>query len=238
MIVNNETHAEAVAALRRWGKCHFARSAKIREFCDRIEAAHRHEMSKIVSKNGADFGQLGDAAARKRIATPAEGMPPKRDAHRGAHPETAESCLGTGEMENRQTVQIGEVSGGGRAEAKPRTATAGADPEPAKSLVNATENGRRSVVNNDVLKREINHSYIAQDVQVAIDTILAYAYTLTLENQVLRRRLEDAKRLLDDREIDREIVATHLNTEASASTRIRKIVNETPPATEKEGGAE
>ena len=32
---------------------------------DRIEAAHRREMSKIVSKNGADFGQLGDAAAMR-----------------------------------------------------------------------------------------------------------------------------------------------------------------------------
>jgi hypothetical protein len=42
-------------------------------------------------------------------------------------------------MENRQTVQIGEISGGGRAEAKSRTATAGADPEPAKSLVNAAK---------------------------------------------------------------------------------------------------
>ena len=89
---------------------------------------------------------------------------------------------------------------------------------------------------NDVIKREINHTYIPQDVQVAIDTILSYAYTTTLENQVLRRRLEDARRLLDDREIDEEIVATHMNTEASESTRLRKIVNETPTATEKEGG--
>ena len=87
---------------------------------------------------------------------------------------------------------------------------------------------------NDVLKREISHAYIPQDVQVAIDTILSYAYTINLENQVLRRRLEDAKRLLDDREIDKEIVATHMNTEASESIRIRKIANETLPATEKE----
>ena len=29
---------------------------------DRIEAAHEREMSKIASKNGADFGQLGNAA--------------------------------------------------------------------------------------------------------------------------------------------------------------------------------
>lgn len=91
---------------------------------------------------------------------------------------------------------------------------------------------------NDVLKREINHAYIPQDVQVAIDTILSYAYTVNLENQVLRRRLEDAKRLLDDSEIDKEIVATHMNTEASESTRLRKIVNETPPATEQKGATD
>ena len=88
---------------------------------------------------------------------------------------------------------------------------------------------------NDILKREINHAYLPQDVQVAIDTILSYAYTINLENQVLRRRLEDAKRLLDDREIDEEIVATHMNTEASESTRICKIANETPPATKQDG---
>ena len=88
---------------------------------------------------------------------------------------------------------------------------------------------------NDVIKREINHAYIPQDVQVAIDTILSYAYTITLENQVLRRRLEDAKRLLDDREIDKEIVETHMNTEASESMRISKIASETPPATEQKG---
>ena len=87
---------------------------------------------------------------------------------------------------------------------------------------------------NDVLKREINHAYIAQDVRAAIDTILSYAYALNLENQVLRRRLDETRRFLDDREICKEIVATHANTEASASTRIRKIVNEMPA---QEGGA-
>lgn len=80
---------------------------------------------------------------------------------------------------------------------------------------------------NDVIKREINHAYIPQKVQAAIDTILSYSYTITLENQVLRRRLEYVKRLIDEREIDKEVVATHRNTEASESTRIRKIVNET-----------
>lgn len=31
-------------------------------FADRLEAAHKRELSKNMSKNGADFGQLGDAA--------------------------------------------------------------------------------------------------------------------------------------------------------------------------------
>ena len=95
--------------------------------------------------------------------------------------------------------------------------------------------GRRSVM-NDVLMREIKQSYIPQDVQVAIDTILSYAYTINLENQVLRRRLEDAHRILDDREIDEEIVATHKDIEASESTRIRKIVNETTYAAQEGAG--
>ena len=89
---------------------------------------------------------------------------------------------------------------------------------------------------NDVLKREINHSYIPQDVQVAIDTILSYAYSLTLENQVLRRRIEDTKRLLDDHEIDKEIVATHKNTIESEPIHISKIANETPYAAQGEEG--
>ena len=88
---------------------------------------------------------------------------------------------------------------------------------------------------NDILKREINHAYIPQDVQVAIDTILSYAYEITLENQVLRRRLEYVKVFINEREIDKEIAATHRDTETSESTRIRKIVNETLPATGQDG---
>lgn len=88
---------------------------------------------------------------------------------------------------------------------------------------------------NDVLKREINHAYIPQDVQAAIDTILSYAYTITLENQVLRRRLEYVKVFINEREIDKEIAATHRDTERSESTRIREIINETPPSTEQKG---
>jgi hypothetical protein len=38
------------------------RDAGFDELSDRLEAAHKRELSKNVSKNGADFGQLGDAA--------------------------------------------------------------------------------------------------------------------------------------------------------------------------------
>ena len=150
MAKTQESIADIVAAMRILGKLDEESTDKIsrslvgfclRTYADRIEAAWKRESKAIATEHAVlpavCITKGGDAAARRRIATPAEGMPPKRDAHRGAHPETAESCLGTGEMENRQTVQIGEVSGGGRAEAKPRTATAGADPEPAKSLGDA-----------------------------------------------------------------------------------------------------
>ncbi len=34
-----------------------------------VEASRKREMSKIASKNGADFGQLGDAAALREVVT-------------------------------------------------------------------------------------------------------------------------------------------------------------------------
>ena len=53
--------------------------------------------------------------------------------------------------------------------------------------------------------------------------------------RVLRRGLEYVKVFINEREIDKEIAATHRDTETSESTRIRKIVNETLPATGQEG---
>ena len=38
-----ETLADVLADLRKWGTRHYARSAKIREFCDRLIAAYRRE---------------------------------------------------------------------------------------------------------------------------------------------------------------------------------------------------
>lgn len=39
------------------------------QLLDRLEAAHKRELSKIVSKNGSDFGQLGDAAKLRELFT-------------------------------------------------------------------------------------------------------------------------------------------------------------------------
>ncbi len=38
---------------------------KLNYLADRLETAHKREMSKIVSKNAADFGQFGNAAAMR-----------------------------------------------------------------------------------------------------------------------------------------------------------------------------
>ena len=56
-----------VTDLRQIAKYHYARGNIVqgqftRVMADRIEAAHKREMSKNASKNGADFGQLGNAA--------------------------------------------------------------------------------------------------------------------------------------------------------------------------------
>ena len=59
-MADNETIADIIAEMRRNfadGNPYFAAGLP-----DRIEAAHKRELSKNVSKNGADFGQLGDAA--------------------------------------------------------------------------------------------------------------------------------------------------------------------------------
>ena len=92
-------------------------------------------MNESMEEEAADARALiEEAEAGEGIATPAAGMPPKREAEVGARRESAGSCLGTGEMENLGTVQIGDdISGAGRSDAKPGTATADADPVSAKS---------------------------------------------------------------------------------------------------------
>ena len=92
-------------------------------------------MQRGMDEEAADARALiEEAEAGEGIATPAAGMPPKREAEVGARRESAGSCLGTGKMENLGTVQIGDdISGAGRSDAKPGTATADADPVSAKS---------------------------------------------------------------------------------------------------------
>ena len=68
-MADNETIADIIAAKRRLaaemekalGDQH-ASVEMLKDDADRIEAAHKRELSKHVSKNGADFGQLGGAA--------------------------------------------------------------------------------------------------------------------------------------------------------------------------------
>ena len=62
-MADNETTADIIAWLRKPREGENAYLTLWRdEIADRLEAAHKRELSKNVSKNGADFGQLGDAA--------------------------------------------------------------------------------------------------------------------------------------------------------------------------------
>ena len=63
MTDTNETIADIIAEIRRDANVHCSIPTKyLNAYANRLEAAHRREMSKNVSKNGADFGQLGDVA--------------------------------------------------------------------------------------------------------------------------------------------------------------------------------
>lgn len=62
-MTDNETTADIIAWLRKPREGENAYLTLWRdEIADRLEAALKRELSKNVSKNGADFGQLGDAA--------------------------------------------------------------------------------------------------------------------------------------------------------------------------------
>jgi hypothetical protein len=62
-MAEHETTADIIAWLRKPREGENAYLTLWRdEIADRLEAAHRRELSKNASKNGADFGQLGDAA--------------------------------------------------------------------------------------------------------------------------------------------------------------------------------
>jgi hypothetical protein len=65
-----ETIADIIAWLRRPRKGENVFLAVwIDEIADRLEAAHKRELSKNTSKNGADFGQLGDCAKLREAHT-------------------------------------------------------------------------------------------------------------------------------------------------------------------------
>ncbi len=118
-VEKQETLAEIVAEMRRKSQEFFPDlPIAVLQLASRIEAAWKRERE--------DLNPSGRGAAKTR------GQ--KASARRAA-----ESCLGTGEAEQYNTVQIGgKMSGGGRAEANRRgTATAGAAPEPAKSFGDA-----------------------------------------------------------------------------------------------------
>jgi hypothetical protein len=74
-MADNETTADIIAEMRRrsdeaykgsfnYPECQENQIEydEASEWASRLEAAHKRELSKNASKNGADFGQLGDAA--------------------------------------------------------------------------------------------------------------------------------------------------------------------------------
>lgn len=62
-MADNETTTDIIAWLRKPREGENAYLTLWRdEIADRLEAALKRELSKNVSKNGDDFGQLGDAA--------------------------------------------------------------------------------------------------------------------------------------------------------------------------------
>ena len=67
-MADNETITDIIADMRRDADADDITpdcilGQKLNYLADRLEATHKREMSKNVSKNEADFGQLGDAAA-------------------------------------------------------------------------------------------------------------------------------------------------------------------------------
>ena len=68
MSERQETVDDIIAEMRIF-KCRNLETGKLElcnaianYFADRLDTAHKREMSKNASKNGADFGQLGNAA--------------------------------------------------------------------------------------------------------------------------------------------------------------------------------
>ena len=62
MADTHETIADIIAEMRGMGNYQRYSGDHARVLAGRLEAAHKRELSKNASKNGGDFGQLGDAA--------------------------------------------------------------------------------------------------------------------------------------------------------------------------------
>ena len=71
-MADNETITDIIADMRRDADADDITpdcilGQKLNYLADRLEAAFKREMSKNVSKNGADFGQLGNAAKLREV---------------------------------------------------------------------------------------------------------------------------------------------------------------------------
>ena len=86
MSVNDETHAAIVAEMKDAQKV-YARYrcggadcdvidalATLKSYADRLEAAHRRELSKMRPKTRGDFGQFGNVAALREALEKAEAV--------------------------------------------------------------------------------------------------------------------------------------------------------------------
>ena len=86
----------------------------------------------------------------------------------------------------------------------------------------------------EIIDREVSISHVPQGVQSAIDTILSWGYTVQLENQILRQRIEEVRTFINEREIDEAMEATHKNTKAATAELVRVMITRSRP---EEGGA-
>lgn len=76
----------------------------------------------------------------------------------------------------------------------------------------------------EIMQREVACSYIPQDVQAAIDTILSYCYRINLENQVITKRLGEINKYAAPDGVEEEIARTHKNTYMTESKRLEEII--------------
>ena len=86
----------------------------------------------------------------------------------------------------------------------------------------------------EIIQREVSLSHIPSRVGNAIDEIISCVYHLMLENQILRRRISEAEKLVCDNSIQGEMELTHDNTMKNESERMREILTREKPAVTRE----